>query len=453
MSKKVVLVAGTPAEHSIEYKYDDEKRDFASRSYNYAIELLKSNKDIIGINDYQIETIDFPVSRKMYTLETRQIKQILDRSPTSIGFSVYCWNRDIFLNTAKIIKQKNKDIIILMGGPSVSYNPEHILKENKDIDIIVIGEGEETFSRLLINDFRNLNNIKGIAYRSGEEIVNNGRGDFIDINRLTSPYLSDSFRPKSDALLIEPSRGCLYRCKFCAWSKGRSINIKNKETLMKELIWAYNNGYRKVNLSDTSINMNNEQLQMITDAILESKTSEKLSFSVFMKYEKIDRNQIKLLERVRFDEIIMGIESINPDVLIECGKRPFDKKAFEQIVNLLGSLGNRITLSIITGLPKDSLLGIKRTIEYLESLINNYPDYINFLCSFWLAILPGTRFERDASKYGFEYLKIGTPYITSSKYMSKSDLIKTAEYVYSKTKAKNKIFCEEFYLEVLEKGL
>jgi len=453
MSKKLILIAGTPAEHSIQHQYDDNKRDFASRTYNYAIASLKANKEIAGQNEYEVELLDYPVSRDMEVLDKRDIFNIVNMSPDVVGFSVYCWNKDIFLNTARYIKKLDKGIKIIMGGPSVSFGAETLLKNNRYVDIIVVGDAEEKLSQLLFNDFGSLSDINGIVYRENGVILKTPQGRNPDINTLFSPYLFDNFLPKSDTLLIEPSRGCLYRCRFCAWSKNGSLNIKRGDILKEELRWAYNKGYRKINFSDTSINMTNEQLKIISDSLKGSGVSKKLSMSVFMKYEKIDSTQVKIISNLKFDEIILGIESVNDNVLKECGKLPLNKERLENIIKILGSMGSKFTLSVITGLPLDSYEGIRNTVEYLESLIDKYPDFINFICSFWLAVLPGTRFAIDAKKYGFKYLKRGTPYITSSKYMSKRDLIKTAEYIYNKTKTNKKFFCEEYYIEVLEKGL
>ncbi|MCX7958801.1 MAG: cobalamin-dependent protein [Deltaproteobacteria bacterium] len=453
MSKKIILIAGTPAEHSVNYSYNDDKRDFAAKTYNYATAVLKANSRISGRNIYDIEIIDYPVTRKMNNLSDEQIAKILNKSPVAIGFSVYCWNRHIFENAARSIKKADKNIIIVAGGPSVSSDPADIIRKNNCIDIAVTGDGEVIFSDLLKNDFSNLGNIRGIVFRRGNSVVcNSGKGQ-VDINDILSPYLADDYLPESDMVMIEPSRGCVYRCKFCSWSQNRRLNIKNKSLLADEIAWAYSKGYKKVNFSDTSVNMTDGQLKVISDALKLSKTADKISLSVFMKHDKITVTQMRMIDGLKFDEIIMGLESVNDNVLRECGKSPFDRKRFEEIVKTLGMAGSRITISIITGLPVDSYDGIRRTVNYLERLIDKYPDYINFVCSFWLAILPGTRFERNAEKYGFEYLKKGTPYLISSKYMNKKDLLRVADYILHKKEENNKFFCEEYYIEALESGL
>jgi len=46
---------------------------------------------------------------------------------------------------ASIVKEVDRNIITVIGGGHPSAYPENVLKENKDIDIVVYGEGEKTF--------------------------------------------------------------------------------------------------------------------------------------------------------------------------------------------------------------------------------------------------------------------------------------------------------------------
>ena len=449
MNNLIFLVAGTPAEHSLGTEYIDNKRDFSTKSYNYAIASLKANRYIVGDNNYNIDLVDIPVSRRMNSLPKKIISEITEKNPYAVGFSTYCWDLHIFLKTAYIIKEYNSEIKIIMGGPSVSFYPEEILNKYPQVDIIIPGEGEYVFSDLLYHKFKNLDEVAGVVYRRKDNICSNKNVKQIDLNRIYSPYLSDNFRPKSDTLMIEPSRGCIYRCKFCSWSKNKKLMFKSSKILTDELIWAYKNGYRFINLSDTSINMTEEQLSTIIRAIKDSSVSDKLSFSVFMKYDKINEAQLKIIEDIRFDEIIFGLESINSEALLASGKPPFNKEKFETAIKKLGERGNKITLSIMIGLPYDTFNSIQKTIRYTEYLLERYNRYINFVCSFWLAVLPGTRFEREKKIHKFKFLQRGTPYLIESKYMTPKDLLKTAELIYKETQTNTKFFCEEYFLEVL----
>ena len=46
-----------------------------------------------------------------------------NKNPKYVCFSVYVWNRIYIEETAKLIKQKNPEVIIIAGGPEVTANP------------------------------------------------------------------------------------------------------------------------------------------------------------------------------------------------------------------------------------------------------------------------------------------------------------------------------------------
>ena len=93
--------------------------------------------------------------------------------PKIIGItSMYSvFYRDV-AEIAGLIKSVNSEIIVVLGGNHASSYWRHILK-NKNIDYVVIGEGEQTFLELcrLILSGNSAAQIPGIAYRGNDAVV------------------------------------------------------------------------------------------------------------------------------------------------------------------------------------------------------------------------------------------------------------------------------------------
>jgi anaerobic magnesium-protoporphyrin IX monomethyl ester cyclase len=79
-----------------------------------------------------------------------------------VAFSCYIWNITQTLQVCEKLKQINPHIIIVLGGPEVSYEIEDILRRNP-IDYIITGEGEIPFKQFL-NHFPNVSHIPNLAY-------------------------------------------------------------------------------------------------------------------------------------------------------------------------------------------------------------------------------------------------------------------------------------------------
>ena len=92
-----------------------------------------------------------------------------------------------------IIKKSAPDSLLVAGGGWSTYNPDEILKLIPEIDLICIGEGEETFSELydeLETGGRDLQKINGLCLRTTDNsfTFTNPRALISDLN--TVPYLS-----------------------------------------------------------------------------------------------------------------------------------------------------------------------------------------------------------------------------------------------------------------------
>ena len=92
-----------------------------------------------------------------------------------VAFSCYIWNIDYIKPLCELLKQKKKDIIIILGGPEVTYEPEHFISNYK-IDYVMSGEGEETFPQLLTQIENNIENIA-----ESLNVLNNSSSIFLGV--------------------------------------------------------------------------------------------------------------------------------------------------------------------------------------------------------------------------------------------------------------------------------
>jgi anaerobic magnesium-protoporphyrin IX monomethyl ester cyclase len=74
-----------------------------------------------------------------------------------VAFSCYIWNITPTLEVIQKIKTLNPNCKILLGGPEVSYDWKDVIAI-KDVDYIIVGEGETPFSEFL-KSFPNVENV------------------------------------------------------------------------------------------------------------------------------------------------------------------------------------------------------------------------------------------------------------------------------------------------------
>ena len=77
------------------------------------------------------------------------LREIVQQKADVIAFSVYLWNIEEILKLSENIKKINSNVKIILGGPEVTYQSEKVLRENTSVDYVIVGEGEETFTKLI----------------------------------------------------------------------------------------------------------------------------------------------------------------------------------------------------------------------------------------------------------------------------------------------------------------
>ena len=165
--------------------------------------------------------------------------------PNIVGISSTTQNYNAACSIADKIKAIDGKIFIVIGGHHITALP-HTL--NKNMDIGILGEGEETFAEIIRAYEENriyeskLGEISGIVYwKEGKTIMTNKRNFIYPIDKIPFPA-RDLFNIGKEANIIT-SRGCPYRCIYCAASSfWCSIRFHSSEYVVeeiKELIFKY----------------------------------------------------------------------------------------------------------------------------------------------------------------------------------------------------------------------
>jgi radical SAM superfamily enzyme YgiQ (UPF0313 family) len=163
------------------------------------------------------------------------LNQILERLPDNtkiIGLACsfsHCW--PLVEGIASAARKKLPEVLIAAGGEHPSAMPEHVLKSGI-IDVVIRGEGEETFLELIkkIENNQLWDNIDGIAFlnKEGQIVINKHRERIKNINNIPYPdwdswciekyidhqQVSGIYLGRSMPIL--GSRGCPYACTFCS---------------------------------------------------------------------------------------------------------------------------------------------------------------------------------------------------------------------------------------------
>jgi len=388
---------------------------YDTNTVSLAPHVLRSYVEQFDVSSkFEIATKDFSIFSD--SIETI-IKGIKEENPDVVGFSVYIWNVNEILEIIKHI-----DAITILGGPQVTGIEKELTEENPDIDIIMTGEGEETF-RELLRYFAKEKKIEEVNGITTKDIKTEPSG-VVDLDSIPSIY-NRIFRenPNITWISFESSRGCPMGCKYCTWGSTKKMRYYSLERVKKDLdIILSQDKIQNIYFCDSSILLNKSRAKQILQHIIESGTNKAIRFE--FTAEQLDDEIINLLAQLPNNEFNFGIQSTNKRALNDM-RRIFNKERFEEsyhkVVNKFKE--SKITVDLIYGLPGDDIEGYKESLNYAVSL-----DGVKRILTNPLILLPGSEFYREMERYKIK-LRDKKSYIIKENYtFSEKDMELARKY-------------------------
>jgi radical SAM superfamily enzyme YgiQ (UPF0313 family) len=378
-----------------------------------------------GLGDFFSVEI-FPARRANALGDHALAEALAERDPWMVGFTCYLWNIERTLWVAGELKRRRPNIRVVLGGPEVTGDNSWVLDE-PDYDFAVVGEGEQTFAQLLLGllgDEAPPVDIPGLFVppagpgpRFHPSRRPAPRSPLPDLNMLGSPYLAGVLDvADEEMLLLETSRGCRFRCKFCYyWKSYDKTYYLADEAIRASLRHAAERGAREVFLFDPTLNQRKDFAGLLR-LLAEGNPGGRFTYFGELRAEGVTEETARLLREANFTEVEVGLQSIDPDAM-QLMDRKNNLRAFERGVRAMMREGIRVKVDLIIGLPGDDVASVRRGLRYLHD---------NGLCSdlqvFNLAVLPGTPFREEAAELGLVHQPRPPYYVLQTPRLGRADL-------------------------------
>lgn len=315
--------------------------------------------------------------------------------------------------TAEIIKNVDKSIIVVFGGVYATNSYLSII-EDKNIDYVVVGEGEYVFKNLLgyLNG-RNDLPAKGIAYKRDGKIITTPRENFItDLDSLPLPsYHKIDFLKYANAIPRESvdgprefpyarvitSRGCGVGCCFCEveYIAGKKFRSRSPVNVVDEIEWLKSEyGVKSVIFDDDNMLLNRNRAKDIFREMMKRNldiTWNAIAVAMFLLNEEI----LELMKESGCQFLDVAIESGVERVLKEVIHKPIKLEYAKRMVKRTKELGMDISANFVIGFPGERWDEIRQTIRFAESL---EVDYVKI---FIATPLPNTELYQMAKDGGY----------------------------------------------------
>lgn len=313
---------------------------------------------------------------------------IADFKPDIVGISSVTQNYNRAIACARTAKSSGLPVIC--GGVHITMMPRSL---SRDMDAGVIGEGELTICELLeafIKDGKllegSLERIKGIVYWSGGgSIVQTPDRDWIGA-------LDSLSLPARDLLIIKEntyifsSRGCPYRCTFCAssrfWNKVRFFSAAYVVNEIRGLVEDY--GVKEINFYDDLFCCDLNRIREMVNLLREQGLLGKVSFAGAIRANLVNDQTISLLKEMGLKRLGMGLESGSEETLKYLKGTNINVEGNAAAIDVIRRYGIGVHCSFIIGSPFETKKDILETLRFIKK--NNLSGFDVYV----LTAFPGT---------------------------------------------------------------
>ena len=288
----------------------------AIRMPNGALASLAANVD----SHHHVAVADLILARTSVRATVEAL--VRDHQPDLVGLSVMTFQRDTALRIARLIKHLRPAVRIVAGGYDPSLATDAYAACG-DVDFVVRGEGEHTFSQLLraLETRSGTAAIPGLSWRSGAGFVHNPERPVIPIASETLRLPDRRARVLSGYTLlgrqvdvVETSRGCTYDCSFCSIieMRGRNFHPFPIERVLADIADSRAHGARSIFLVDDNITLDVRRFESLCRAIADAGLNNIEYFVQGMTSSIANHGATlaPLMRRAGFRYVFLGIENV-----------------------------------------------------------------------------------------------------------------------------------------------
>ena len=331
------------------------------------------------------------LSRTINDSLSRTFGDIAERAPDVVGLSCYIWNRDVTLRLCADLRAVFPKLVLVAGGPEVSYADGGDDYLEAGVDFILAGEGEERFPELL----------ELLSSGSRPDVGKVAEWRFaaapLHPDRLTSPCCPEYLAALAGRIAyVESSRGCPYRCSYCLSSESFGMTLIPLERVFREVEQLVAAGVKVIKFVDRTFNLSEERTLRVWNHLRRYRDAG-VVFHFEVAPDLLSVAQIALLGDLPAGlvQIEAGFQSANPETLARIGRGMDVEAALGHLRQVVAAGNVHVHADLIAGLPGEGLAQFAASFDRLASV---HPHHLQLG---FLKLLRGTGLWRDAEKWGY----------------------------------------------------
>jgi anaerobic magnesium-protoporphyrin IX monomethyl ester cyclase len=319
-----------------------------------------------------------PFTKDMKNVFEDLLFYVKEYEPDVVGMSI---TEPMFVFGMELLNHiRNHVDFIIVGGAFVTLCPDRVISESS-VDAICIGEGERPLVKLCRSiEKNNIDyNVDNLWFNVDGKVVKNNISPVRQINDVPFQDWSSwtipprSLKPMAGEInttaLVELSRGCPFKCSFCANSflntefhgNYRERDVSTFIDEVKYLRDTYNVSF--IYISDETI-LTTSDKRFSTFINLYRDVS--IPFWCETRPESVSYDKIKLLKEVGLKAINIGVEGGNEEFRRDVLNRKYADDVIIESIHEAKKSGVNVGANVIIGFPGETRQHVFETINIIR---------------------------------------------------------------------------------------
>jgi len=366
---------------------------------------------------------DLPeVTSRLFVYPDKLWKAMKDKAPDVLMVSNYMWCEELSFHFAKLARQVNPDVLVVMGGPNIPLEDARQLEyvnSHPEIDVYVLGEGDFLAAEIVrqfldsgmsVEKFRQRTIPSAVFRRAdGSAAIDKMWERHKEVDEIPSAWLSgiqDEFFDGKLAPLLETNRGCPFTCTYCVQGTRWYTKVHNfsKERIREEIqyiakkIHEKSPNMRTLRIADSNYGMFERDIEISSYlGEMQKQYGWPMYIDATTGKNRPDRI-IKSMEKVSGALVLyQAVQSLDENVLRNVKRTTIKLEAYEQLQVQMAGRGMRSNSDLILGLPGETL---DSHLNALRKLLDAGVDQVT---NFQLMMLKGSELETLESRKMFSF--------------------------------------------------
>jgi len=345
-------------------------------------------------------------------------EEIRRRKPDIVGIAnPFTCQAENAVRVANIVKEVDSSILTVVGGPHVTVVPTEFLKDAKNVDIAVIGEGEYTMLDIasFFEGHKDISKVQGIAYRKDDTIMLNSPRPFIknldelpypayhlvDMEQYLNPKNIEYRSFKDRAISMITSRGCPFNCCFCSVNlhMGKMFRAHSANYVINHIKHVVNK-YRvkTIFFEDDNLTFDLKRFEAICDKIIEKNIKFNWETPNGIRADYLTLSLLQKMKKSGCRSVFFGIESGDQYILDNVVGKSLKLTDVIKVAKMCKDIGLKTGAFYIIGFPGEKKENMLRTVELALRLKRDFDVGMHL---FFATPSYGTKLYEECKRKGY----------------------------------------------------